>query len=278
MRGLIRSALAVAGLMAVASGTGLLAPGVYRDNALVTAGWLGNDVVTAVVAVPALLLASARARAGSRRAPLVALGLLAYAAYGYAFYLFGAAFNALFLVYVAILALSTQGLILGLSSAEVREIAASVPPDRRSRRVGGAVVAISTVLGGFWVAMSLAYLGTGSVPPMVTATGHPTNVTGALDLWLVVTFGLWGGVWLAQGRGWGFVISAVWTVKGAAYMAALAAATFTAYRSGALTGLGQLALWVPIGVVCLVGAVLLLLAVEAGPAAASSPPPGPHPA
>jgi hypothetical protein len=252
----------VAALMGSASAGGLLVRGIYRDNALVAAGWLGNDVVTLVLAVPLLVLGAAWARAHSPRGLLVCLGLLAYAAYNYAFYLFGAAFNALFLVYVAILALSTVGLIARLASAEVREVVARVTPDRTARWVGGAVVAISAVLGAFWVALSLGYVVTGSVPSMVTATDHPTNVTGALDLWLVVTFGLWGGTWLAMGRAWGFLITAVWTLKGAVYMTALSAASYTAYRSGAAAGLAQLALWIPIGVVCAVGAVLLLRRVD----------------
>ena len=262
VKALSRIAIAVAGFMAAASGAGLLMRDLYRDNALVTAGWLGNDVVTLVLAVPALLVATALTRTGSPRALLVVLGLLAYAAYGYAFYLFGAAFNALFLAYVAIVALSTVALIVGLGSAPVRQIVGAVRPDRAARWVGGAVVGIACILGAFWTTLSLAYLGAGRVPAMVTATSHPTNVTGALDLWLVVTFGLWGGTWLAQGRGWGFVVSAVWTVKGALYMTALSAASYSAYRSGAVAGLGQLGLWVPIGVVCAVGAVVLLRRAE----------------
>lgn len=97
-------------------------------------------------------------------------------------------------------------------------------------------------------------------------------MTGALDLWLVVAFGLWGGTWLALGRAWGFVISAVWTVKGAVYMAALSAASYTAWRSGSAEGLAPLALWVPIGVVCTTGAVLLLRRVGEQPVTSGPPP------
>jgi hypothetical protein len=109
--------------------------------------------------------------------------------------------------------------------------------------------------------VSAAYWFTGDVPAMVTATGHPTNVTGALDLWLVTTFGLWGGVWLARGRRWGYIISAVWAVKGAYYMTALSAASVTAHRAGALASLGQLGLWIPIGVICAVAATVLIRGV-----------------
>lgn len=230
----------------------------YRDNLFVRAAWLGNDLVTVLVAVPLLVGASARVRHGSVRGILVAAGVLAYAAYNYAFYLFGAAFNALFLAYAAILALSTLGLVAGLTLPNVRRLAASVQPSRAHRRVGAAVVAVSGFLGLFWSGLAVGFVLTGEPPAMVAATGHPTNVTGALDLWLVVTFGLLGGVWLVRGRGWGFVVSAVWTVKGAVYMTALSTASVAAYRMGAAGDLLQLAVWLPIGLVCAVGATVLL--------------------
>ena len=258
MRTFVLLVLAVGVLTGGASLVGLLADGLYRDNALVTAGWLGNDLVTLFVATPLLIVSAGRARHGSVRALLVSLGLLAYSGYNYAFYVFGAAFNALFLVYVAILAVSTVGLIAGLASSELRDVVAGVRVDRPARRVGATVAAIAGALGTFWLVSSGMSVVSGSVPVMVTATGHPTNVTGALDLWLVVTFGLWGGTWLALGRAWGFVISAIWTVKGAVYMTALSAASVAAARGGATESLAQLGLWVPIGVISAACAAVLL--------------------
>ena len=257
-------AAAVCGLMAAAAAMGLLVEGLYRDNTLVRGGWLGNDVVTLFGVVPCFAVAIALARRSSARASLVCLGLLAYAFYGCAFYLFGAAFNAAFLLYVAVIALSTLGLIAGLTSPELRTLAGSMEVRAAHRRLGGVIGAIAGILGLFWIAVSAAYLFGGDVPPMVVASGHPTNVTAALDLWIVVTFGLWGGKWLMDGRPWGYIISAIWTVKSAFYMVALSAAAFTAFRTGALRDLSQLALWVPIGVACATGAVLLILDLPHG--------------
>lgn len=244
--------------MAAASAVGLGLDGVYRDNALVVAAWRGNDLVTLVLAVPLLVAALIRTGKGSRRGLLVTLGLLAYAAYSYAFYLFGAAFNGLFLAYVGVLVFSTLGLIGGLSSRELRPPAGDIRIGRLDRVAGWLIVGVSAVLGLFWVSTSVSFLVTGEVPAMVSATGHPTNVTGALDLWVVVTFGLLGGTWLIRRKAWGFIISAVWTVKGAVYMAALSAASISAWLDGAVDSLAQLGLWVPIGVACLFAAVVLL--------------------
>ena len=258
MRLFFGSAVMTTALTALAAAAGLVSDTIYRDNALVRAGWWGNDMVTLFLAVPLLAATIGMARQGSRRGLLVCIGLLAYAAYNYAFYLFGAAFNDLFLVYVGILSFATLGLIGGLSSSQLQAQAQRIPMQRSDRVIGSLIVGVASFLGLFWISTSVTFLFTGEVPAMVTATAHPTNVTGALDLWLVVTFGLLGGSWLLREWKWGFIISAVWTVKGALYMTALSAASISAFARGASDSLIQLGLWIPIGAVCLVGTFVLL--------------------
>jgi hypothetical protein len=252
-----RLSMLAAALMAAASAAGLLRAGLYRDNVLVASGWYGNDLVTLAVASPLLLASSAFARRGSARALLVMFGMLDYALYNYAFYLFGAAFNALFLVYVAVVVLAAAGLIFGLSALDARgfdESAARVP----ARPVAVFMLVVAAGLGGFWVATSLAYVLTGEVPAVVTAVGHPTNVIAALDLSMVVPLMLIAGVWLWQRRPWGYVLAVIANVKGAAYMLALSAATVAAVRAGASDDAVQLALWAPINIGSLVASAALL--------------------
>jgi hypothetical protein len=263
-RSMPRGFVALSGLLfaltAVAAGAGVFLEGVYRDNLLVRAGWFGNDLVTLAIALPLLAIATAGAQRGSPRAALVWCGVAAYTLYDYAFYAFGAAFNGLFLVYVGILVLSTFGLLLTLTSPLVQQAAREVAIGGRTRWVGVLVVAVSLGLGGFWVATSAGFAWTGEAPPMVAAVDHPTNVTGVLDLWLVVSFGLLGGAWLWQRRGWGYVIATVWSVKGLLYMPALSTAAVVQFVWGAADDLTQLALWLPIGAVCGVATWLLLRA------------------
>jgi hypothetical protein len=89
-------------LLAAAAGIGLLVPGIYRGNTgFATAAFRGTDLVSLVVAVPALAVSPSLARRGSTRALLVWLGTLAYVGYTY-LYSFAIAWNRLFLVYVAL--------------------------------------------------------------------------------------------------------------------------------------------------------------------------------
>lgn len=101
-------------LVVVGAGYGLLADGAYRlVPELVEATWRAQDAVT-LVTVPVLLAAIWRARRGSLRAHVVAVGVLTWLTYAYAHLALGAPFNAVFLVYVAILGLAGFGMLDGL--------------------------------------------------------------------------------------------------------------------------------------------------------------------
>jgi len=92
---------AILGVVVLAqSSLGLLLPHQYRDAEWINAGWTGNDWTTLVLAVPLLSIAPRLARRGSVAVLLVWLGVLGYAAYNGAFYLFGAALNVFFPLYV----------------------------------------------------------------------------------------------------------------------------------------------------------------------------------
>jgi hypothetical protein len=242
-------------LMGGAAAAGLGFHDLYRDNSLVTASWWGNDLVTLVVATPLLVGAMIGARRGSWRARLVWMGMLAYGLYNAAFYLFGAAFNSLFLVYVATVTLAGFALIFGLVSLDADAIADQALRRRPARWVAGFVVLVAVALGAFHSALWLHYVVTGTVPAVLDAVGLHTHLIGALDLSMVVSVGLLAGVWLWQGRPWGYVWAVIWTVKGAVYMLALSAATATSVLLGPADGWAQLFLWGPIGVGCLVASL-----------------------
>ena len=258
MRAAERLSAVVAVLMLAASLAGLLAQGLYRDNLLVRSGWLGNDLVTLLAATPALVAALLLARRGSLRGRLLWLGLLAYAFYNYAFYLFGSAYNELFLAYVAIMTASGFALAFGLSNLDASSVAAHFATSTPVKRVAAYVLLVSALLGGFWLAISAEALVSGRSPAMVEATGGSTDLVAALDLSTVVSVGALSGWWLWRRRAWGYVLATVWNVKSAAYMLALSAATITSWRGGAVGDVSQIALWAPIGIGCTVASYILL--------------------
>lgn len=256
-RPLISLSIGLITLMTLASCAGLIVEDLYRDNAMVSNGWFGNDLVTLFVATPLLLWSTALAPR-LRRARVVWLGMLAYVLYNFAFYLFGAAFNPLFLVYAALVSGAGLALIGGLAALE-RSPHPFVPaPSRALSAVAFYTGGVALLLGLFWVAVTIQAIVQGTVPAMVTATDTHTNVTAALDLTLVVVPGLIVAWWLRTGQRWGYVGAVIWNAKGAAYMAALTAATVTAWQAGSIDDVGLAALWGSIGLGCVLASIVLL--------------------
>jgi hypothetical protein len=79
---------------------GLLLQGQYRDVEWIKTAWIGNDWVTLLLAVPLMRMSLIFISKGSLRGLLIWYGLLGYALYNYAYYLFGADLNAFFPIYV----------------------------------------------------------------------------------------------------------------------------------------------------------------------------------
>ncbi len=246
-------------LMIAASGGGLLLDNLYRDNFVVTSGWLGNDLVTLFAATPLFIVALILALRGSSRAYLLWMGMLDYTLYNFAFYLFGSVLNSFFLIYTALFALSIFAMIFGLAALDVEALAGEFSAKTPVRGIAVWMALVAIFLGGFWIAQSLGYVFTGQVPEILESVDWPTNVTGALDLSLVVSINALGAVWMWRRRPWGYVLAGVANVKGAVYMLALAATTVTAFRAGAVESAGLAGLWGAIGLGCLIALVLLLV-------------------
>lgn len=224
-RGSIAYALsmAIALLMALASAFGLFVHGFYRDNAWATAGFRGNDLITLAVVVPLMVAAGLLAWQGSLRARLVWLGTVAYALYNYAFYLFGAVFNQLFLVYAALVALTIWTLVLGVPAIDVDTLAHRFSPRAPVRWVAGSMAAIAVFLGGMWSAQSLRFVITGDLPQPVIDSGIQTSIVFALDLAVLMPAMATGAVLLWRRRPWGYAMGAILMIKGSAYTLALLA-------------------------------------------------------
>ena len=112
-------------LAAIAAGVGFFVEDLYRDAPLNAAQAVGQDLVTLVVALPVLVISAILAlRECSMRAHLLWLGAIGYMVYTYASYALAIRFNALFLVYVALLGCSLYALIGGLATTDLARIKA----------------------------------------------------------------------------------------------------------------------------------------------------------
>lgn len=206
--------------LATIVGTGFSA--VYRDNDFVRTAWLANDWVTMAFVLPSLLLIIFAAGRGSKMALLVWPGMAAFLVYNYAFYLFAAAFNKLFLVYILLVVTSLYSLITLWKKVAAQSWHIS-PGARRYTMAYLLLIGLMLVL--VEVPPILSFIYTGQLPPVIAQTGHPTASVYALDLTFIVpaclgaVYGLW------QKRSWAVLLAAIMLVKGAAYGLVLVAGT-----------------------------------------------------
>jgi hypothetical protein len=202
--------------MAAASAAGLLVDGLYQDPESTTSMLRGYDLVTLLVAVPLLASALLSMRRGSVRAQLVWLGVLAYGVYNYALYLFGAAFNDLFLVYVVAFSGSLSALVLVLSTLDMARIARWISPRTPARWISGLLAFLALGLGGMWIVNSVRFAVAGTAPPGSALVETPTitHLGYALDLSLLVPAYALAAVLLWHRTAWGHVAGATVLVSG----------------------------------------------------------------
>jgi hypothetical protein len=242
----------IAALALVVSAGGLVLKNLYHDNPFVTTTWRGNDLVTLFLALPILVMAlifTARGslhpspkNGGGYKAQLVWFGAIDYMLYNYAFYLFGSAFNAFFLIYTVLLGLSIFVLIFGLVSLDVQLVSQQFSSRTPVRWIGGYFLFVAISLTLVYLMQSLGYVFTGQVPDIVINSGHPTNIVFALDLTLLIPWMALSGVWLIQHRPWGYVIAGIICVKAPLYTLVLTINTLLLVQSGLATP-DQVPLW-----------------------------------
>lgn len=260
----------VMGLIAIASIAGVLTESLYRDNLWVTSQLRGADFVRMILVVPLFAGAIYLTARGSVRGLLVWLGMLWLAAYDYAFYLFGASFNALFLVYTVIFSLSIVTLIRALTLLDVNAIREKFTDRVPVRAISGYMGFWVLMLGGLWLAMSVAFLFTGDVPQSVVDSGHPTAIVFALDLGVLLPAVGLAAYWLWKKEPWGYVLAVMVNVKGATYALALIAMGIFMERAG-LEADNLVILWGFFAAASIAATLALLLNMRPGVRTADAP-------
>jgi hypothetical protein len=210
---------AIAVLMVVASAAGLLVDGLYRDGPWAREALRGGDLTTIAVAAPVLLASMLLARRGSRAAQAVWLGALAYSFYNYAYYVFGAAFNDIFVLHIALFSLSIAALVLAVANIDVGEIAARFHGVRAARVIGGFLAVVGTVLGGLWLFLAIRFAVTGELIAGLPRDG--VHLVFAIDTSLLVPALVISGILLWRRTSRGFVFGTAMAVMGAIYQANL---------------------------------------------------------
>jgi len=200
----------VLALMVAASSSGLLLDGVYLDSVNVEAALRGGDLVNLIAVAPILLIAMWLAHRGSIRAHLVWLAMLTYAAYGYAYYIFGPTFNDFFLIHVAIFVLAIVALGFGFGGLDLTALAPRFKSAWLPRVVAGFLVGAMVFMIGNYTAEILQHMGGGELPTDVLPFAEwRVHLGYALDLSLLAPSAVIAGILLWQRLLWGHAVATV---------------------------------------------------------------------
>ena len=180
------------------------------------------------------------AKSGSPRGLLLWLGVTGYAAYNYAFYLFGAALNTFFPLYVASVILAAVTLIIALPQVDAGKIASRFTPRVPAGVLGGYFVFVGIGLSAVWLGMWVGYVFFGRPTPVEP---EAFQLVAALDLSVMVPLLVSGGTLLWRKHAWGPVVCAIGGLQASLYLLVLSVNAIVAIRRGLAASPGELPMW-----------------------------------
>ena len=234
--------------------------GLYAlDTSLVAVGYRAGDAVTLVLGIPLLVFSLLLYRRGSLRGGLLLAGALAYFLYIKASMAFGATYNALFLVHVALLGASLFALVLTLASFDVRELPSHFSAGLPRRGIGLFLIVSGVILALVWLGMSIVpALLQGTTPPEVAS--YTTFTTGVVDLGVVAPALVVAGTLLLRRAAVGYLLAATMLVFTVVLGPNLIAAGITQLLGGVMSAGQAMGFTVPFALLTLI-AIWLTLAL-----------------
>jgi hypothetical protein len=181
--------------------------GLYRyDTLFFGAGFKGQDGVVLFLGIPLLIISIILYRRGSVTGQLLMTGTLGYFLYIYASMAFGAAYNRLFLVYIALFSASLFTFVQVFSNVDLETIASHLLYGLPNRGLAVFMFVAGFVTLVVWGAPLISALVKGWPPDRIGT--YTTMVTYALDLAIITPAAVLCAVLVLRGDPWGYVIAA----------------------------------------------------------------------
>jgi hypothetical protein len=167
----------------------------------------GQDIISLAIGLPILLTSMHLVQKGATKGYLLWMGMLFYFAYSYYFYVVGVKFNAMFLGYIAIVALSLYSLITLLAKIEPETIPNHFTKTIPTRPIAAFFLFMAGLFIVLWIGITLSHLNAGSTLPTIQR-----SVIG-LDGMVLLPLMLIGGWQFWYKRNWGYVIAGLLLVN-----------------------------------------------------------------
>ncbi|MCL4828797.1 MAG: hypothetical protein KJZ95_15610, partial [Caldilinea sp.] len=214
-----------------------------------------NDLIMLVVGLPLLAVSFWLALRGSLRARLLMTGTLGFVLYTYITMCVGAHYNQLFLIYVALFALSLYALILSMMSFDLATLPAHFSAKLPRRWIAGVLFLAAAFLTLAWLGRIAPTITQAQLPPLENTTSLFIQ---AMDLAIVVPLCVLAGVLLLRRSAWGYLLGSVALMKFVTLGLAVTTMGLNMARVGVPVSVVELVVFPVIMLLNLVMALLLL--------------------
>jgi hypothetical protein len=182
----------------------------YWDTVSSAAQMQANDLVTLVLALPLLGISYWLTLRGSLRGKLLLTGTLGFILYTYITMCFGAAYNKLFLVYVALFSLSLFAFILSMMSFDLSALSTHFSEKLPRGWIAGLLFFAATFLSLAWLGRIAATFAPDAIPALDNTTSMFIQ---AMDLGIIVPVCILSGILLLRRHVWGYLLASVGLTK-----------------------------------------------------------------
>ncbi len=241
----------------------------YWDTVSSAAQMQANDLVMVVLGLPLLALSYWLTLRGSLRGRLLLTGTLGFILYTYITMSVGAAYNAFFLVYVAIFSLSLFAFVLMMMSFDLEALPAHFSEKLPRRAIAGLLFFAAAFLLVAWLGRIAPTVLQGQRPLLDNTT---TMFIQAMDLALIVPLCAVAGVLLLRHSPWGYLLASVGMMKFLTMGIAVSLMGLNMARRGVSVSAAELVVFPVITLVnvALVGVLLRNISEQGGPQPSAS--------
>lgn len=182
----------------------------YWDTVSSAAQMQANDLVMLILGLPLLAISFYQTLRGSMRGRLLLTGTLGFILYTYITMCFGAAYNQLFMVYVALFSLSLFAFILSMMSFDLKTLPGHFSEKLPRRWIAGLLFFAAAFLSLAWLGRIAATFAPDAIPTLDNTTSMFIQV---MDLGVIVPLCVLSGILLLRRSAWGYLLASVSLMK-----------------------------------------------------------------
>lgn len=227
----------------------------YWDTVSSAVQMQANDLVMLVLGLPLLAVSFWLTLRGSLRGRLLLTGTLGFILYTYITMCFGAAYNQLFLVYVALFSLGLFAFILSMMSFDLKTLLAHFSEKLPRKWIAGLLFFAAAFLLLAWLGRIAPTIFGDQIPMLENVTSMFIQV---MDLGVIVPLCVLAGILLLRRDPWGYLLASVGLLKFLTMGIAVSLMGLNMARAGVPVSIVELAVFPCITLVNLVMVALLL--------------------